>query len=157
MIVGTSQTSKLLWLLLLLSAPASAQRTDSTRVRILAGCWTTAVGKFTPATALRGWDSTLTNVPPGIRLDTLPGRGWDGEPRGWLLRTLPGDGGTRFRDGYFAPVGLDSVELDWTNGVVGLSIEGRETGDTISGIARAWTDYMAEERASITFRRTTCR
>ena len=96
----TFNNGVLLWLLL--PSPVAAQRVEMARVRKLAGCWATTVGKFSSVRATPITDIDLTNVPPRVRLDTIPGRGWHDEPRGWRLRAIPGAGGSRYRDGYFA-------------------------------------------------------
>ena len=137
------------------SSIASAQRVDATRARALRGCWATTVGTFRAATAI-GIDSGLTNVPPQLRLDTIPGRGWDGAPRGRLLRAIPGRSGSRYRDGYFRTTASDSVVLEWTNGFVGLSIRARVRADSMRGVATAWTDYMGEQAAPVTLHRIGC-
>jgi hypothetical protein len=144
-------------ILLLASGPLVAQRAERERVRHLAGCWATAVSTFTSASTTPMTDTGLTNVPPQVRLDTVPGRGWRGEPRQWLLRAIPGRSGTRYRDGYFAVVGSDSVIMVWSNGYIGLSALGRAIGDTIYGVATAATDYGAQMKASIVLRRVACR
>lgn len=144
-------------LLLLVPAPLVAQRSERERIRNLAGCWVTAVSTFTSASTTLMADTGLTNVPPQVRFDTVPGRGWRGEPHQWLLRAIPGRSGTRYRDGYFAVVRSDSVVMVWSTGYVGLSVLGRAIGDTIRGIATAATDYGAQMKASIVFRRIACR
>jgi len=155
MTVGTSIRA-VLWLFLALRpTPAAAQDGVVARVRRLAGCWATTVETFRSVTTTP-IDSGLTNVPPLLRLDTLPGRGWHNDTHDWLLRAIPGTSGSRYRDGYFKPTGKDSVELHWTNGFVGLSIRAKGAGDTLSGFASAWTDYMGEQRATIVLRRVAC-
>lgn len=152
-------TSALRWrtLLFLLAMPvwASAQRDSAARVRALAGCWTTEVETFRTVAATPV-DSILTNVPPMLRLDTLPGRSIYNEPFRWLLRAIPKASGSSYRDGYYAPFSVDSVALDWTNGFAGLSIRARESGGTMGGVATAWTDSFGEMRAPVTLRRVAC-
>lgn len=155
MTVGTSIRGALWLLLALRPTPAIAQGGEVARVHRLAGCWAATVGTFRSVTTIPV-DSGLTNVPPLLRLDTLPGQGWHNDTHDWLLTAMPGASGSRYRDGYFKPTGKDSVELHWTNGSVGLSIRAKDAGNTLSGFASAWTDYMGEQRATIVLRRAAC-
>jgi hypothetical protein len=132
-----------------------AQQSPAARHRTLAGCWTMAVGPFTAVTEMH-IDSGMTNVPERVRLDTLPGVGLYGEPRGSLLRAIPDERGSRYRDGFFTAVGADSSRLVWSNGFTWLTIDARVTSQTMRGVARAATDYGGEMRAQVTLSRIAC-
>ena len=132
-----------------------AQKPDSARARLLAGCWSITVGPF-KATTKTGIDSGMTNLPARVRLDTVPGVGLFGEPRDWLLRAIPDTHASRYGDGLFFPTGRDKVRLMWSNGFVALSIDATVKGDEMRGTATAGTDYGGEKQAAITLQRIIC-
>lgn len=135
---------------------ALAQQRDSSRVRSLLGCWATNVGTFI-AISKYGVDSGQTNVPPRVRFDSVPGRSITNRPLGRLLQAIPGLSGTRYRDGYWVIGEHGDIGLDWSNGFTGLGMSLRQTGDTLRGYAKVWTDYGGDQRAPITLHRIACR
>ena len=132
-----------------------AQSAEAARARALYGCWKTDVGAFKAITKV-GIDSGLTNVPPMVRLDTLPGRSFTNQLHGRLLTAMPGASGSRYREGYYELSGTNVVAMNWTNGFVGLGISLKQTSDSMRGTAQAWTDYLGAMEAPITLRRTAC-
>ena len=103
-----------------------------------------------------GVDPGQTILPRVIQLDTIPGKAWSGEPLGRLVRALPDSSGTQYRDGYYLFAGTDSLQVAWTNGVVGMNLMLQMDSLTLRGRASAWTDYMGKEQASVVLRRVAC-
>jgi hypothetical protein len=129
------------------------QRDEKARVESLAGCYATAVGKFSPRPT--GFSIERTRVPAQLQLEAH----WSTSQFGagnWRLHAIPRDARPYMSDGYFRPIGRDSVALDWSNGLVGLSIRVKERAKTFQGVVMAWTDDGEDFRAPITLRRITC-
>src|SRR5262249_24093582 len=91
-----------------------------------------------------------------IRLDTLPGTSWSGEPLGRLVRVVDRGNNTRYRDGYYLFSGTNGLSVDWTNGFVGMTLRLRLDKSVMRGRAEAWTDYMGREQASVVLHRAAC-
>jgi hypothetical protein len=134
---------------------AIAQQNDTDRALALLGCWATNVGVFKATQAL-GPDSALKNVPPIVRLDSLPGFSPINRKTGRLITAIPGRSRTSWREGYYTLGAGDVVAMTWTTGFVSLSFTLRQSGDAMSGEAKVRTDTQAEERAPITLRRIPC-
>jgi hypothetical protein len=134
---------------------SAAQQDERTKVQMVVGCWTVEPGRFsvigkTPV------DSGGTKLPALVRFDTVPGARWSGEPLGRLVHALPDDSGTRYRNGYYLFSATDSLDVEWTNGVVGMTLLLRVDSLVMHGRASAWTDYMGNEQAPIVLRRAAC-
>jgi hypothetical protein len=56
----------------------------------------------------------------------------------------------------WARIGPDSLELLWSSGYEGVFVMLREQGDSVSGNARAFTDYGSQAFAPVTGRRVPC-
>jgi hypothetical protein len=137
------------------SSAARAQQDEHAKVRAVVGCWTTEPGRFS-VVGKTGVDSGQTTLPSRIRFDTMPGKGWRGEPLGRLVRASAEGSTTRYRDGYYLFSGADSLRVEWTNGFVGMTLQLRLDKFVMRGRALAWTDYMGYEQASIVLRRGEC-
>ena len=76
--------------------------------------------------------------PPAILpLDTVPGRGRDGEASGWRIRTIAAGARQLHTDGYLLFRGADSLELGWTNfHTVGADVVLGVKGDTMAELQR---------------------
>ena len=98
----------------------------------------------------------MTNLPATVRFDSVPGRSWTHTPLGRLVRAIPGPSQSHYREGYYRLAGRDSVDVDWTNSVVGLNLKLKFEQDSMRGVASAWTDYSGEEHATVVLRRSTC-
>ena len=134
---------------------AGAQKSPLRSALQLVGCWQLEPGAFSVIAHLPA-DSGQTVLPTLVRFDTLPGRSWDNRPIGRRVRTLTDTTVTQYREGYYRLVAPDSVLVDWTNSVVGMSLELRVDGVAMRGRATAWTDYGGGQRARITLRPVSC-
>ena len=131
---------------------AHAQHAVPERVKEMYGCWSVETGPFTPGPSGRT-DPGQTVLPPLIALDSVRGNSWTGDAVGWRVHSYPGASGTRYRDGYYTISDTNRIEVNWTNGVVGITMLVRADSLVMRGTAEAWTDYMARERANVTLRR----
>lgn len=151
-----TRTRRVLFVLICCSPSiATAQSSDSSRVRALLGCWATKVGTF-KSMSKYGVDSGQTNLPPRVRFDSTPGRSITNQPLGWRLEAIPGLSGTSYRDGYYVMGEHNYIGLTWSNGFSGMGMSVKQTGDTLRGEARVWTDYGGNERAPVTLHRISC-
>ena len=151
-----ARTRRALFILICcVSTIAVAQHNDADRAQALVGCWATTVGTF-KAMSKYGVDSGQTNVPPRVRFDSAPGRSIANQPLGRLLRAIPGFSGTQYRDGYWVIGEHDDIGLTWSTGFTGLGMSVRQTGDTLRGYAKVWTDYGGDQRAPVTLHRIRC-
>jgi len=101
-------------------------------------------------------DPGQTVLPSLIQLDTSPGRQFTGETIGHRVHAFADKSGTIYRDGYYVLSGTDHLDVNWTNGVVGMTLQLRMDDAIMRGRASAWTDYRGEEQASIVLRRADC-
>ncbi len=131
-----------------------AQLIQKLKVRALQGCWKIDVGKF-KVSAKIPVDPGQTNLPEFIQFDTLPGRSIFGQPMDFLVVGLPRNNKTRYHDGVFK-VTADSVRVDWSNSVVGMTLRFPYDTRRMDGTAEAWTDYAGGERALIELQRSEC-
>jgi hypothetical protein len=137
------------------ASAAGAQHDERAKVQTVVGCWTVEPGPLS-VVGRSGVDPGQTTLPSLIQFDTVPGKSWTGEPLGRRVRALTGDNGTRYRDGYYLFSDVDSLRVEWTNSVVGMSLLLRVESLVMHGRASAWTDYMGTEEASLVMRRTAC-
>lgn len=133
-----------------------AQQDRRVTLRSVIGCWSVTPGHFS-IVEKDGADPGQTLLPSVLEFDTVPGKSWMGAPLGRRVRAVVANNGTRYRDGYYLLAGADSLRVDWTNSVVGMTLDVRLGGSVMRGRATAWTDYMGEERASVVLRRVPCR
>jgi len=133
----------------------AAQQDGRAKAKMLLGCWKVEPGRFA-VIGTTGVDPGGTVLPSLVQFDTLPGKRWSGEPVGRLVRALAPDNRTRYRDGYYLFSGADSLQVDWTNGFVGMTLLLRLDSVVMHGVASAWTDYMCNEQATIVLRRAAC-
>ena len=134
---------------------SAAQQNDQVNARRVAGCWRMEAGPFSTVGA-RASDPGQTMLPSVIRLEMVPGKSWTGEPLGRRVYALADPSGSRYREGYYRFGGRDSLHVEWTNGVVGMTLTLRVDTLVMRGRASAWTDYGGEERAPILLRRVSC-
>jgi hypothetical protein len=134
----------------------AAQQGRHAKAQMIVGCWKVEPGKFSVVGRI-GVDPGQTKLlAPLVQFDTVPGKSWSGEPLGRLVRGLAGGSGTRYRDGYYLLSGADSLRVDWTNGLTGMTLLLRIDNLVMHGRASAWTDYMGSEEASVVLRRAAC-
>src|SRR5262249_24109906 len=87
---------------------ASAQQDERAKIHLMIGCWTLEPGPFS-VVGKTGVDPGQTASPSRIRLDTLPGTSWSGEPLGRLVRVVDRGNNTRYRDGYYLFSGTNGL------------------------------------------------
>ncbi len=118
-------------------------------------CYSLRLGEWT---APAGQKVTVTHAPPGlVQLDTVPVRGTSDRVARSLTPAIPvlnaeGRGITPS----WARLASDSLELMWSSGYEGVVVTLAETGDSVSGTARTFTDYGAQAFAPTTGRRAVC-
>jgi len=118
-------------------------------------CFELQVGAWTPRP---GQQLDVTHAPPAVvQLDTLEAVGAGGPGRRRLSPNAP----TLSRAGRGIPpswtrLASDSLELLWSSGYDGVFVTLAERGDSVSGRARAFTDYGSEASARVTGRRSAC-
>ncbi len=96
-------------------------------------------------------------LPTVIRMDTLPGTSWSGDPIGRRVRAVADGRRPRYDIGYDRFVAPDRVQIDWSaSGNTGMTLDLRFDRSTLRGIATAWTDYGGAERSLITLSRVPC-
>lgn len=146
------------WLLVggaLLGAPAlAAQGSVPPQMRAVAGCWTVAVGAYSPALDFRAdWAA----LPPLILVDTVPGLNSFDQPSGWRIGTPSGPGAAAGGGGALHVAGADSVVINWGHsGSGGVRLELRTSRDSMHGVADAWTDAVTSSKAPVRLMRTAC-
>jgi hypothetical protein len=143
------------WRSLAISGLANASQDGQAQAQTVVGCWKVEPGKFS-VVGKNGADRGQTILPLVVQFDTLPGKSLSGEPFGRLVRGLGADNGTRYRDGYYALSGTDSLRVDWTTGFIGMTLVLRLDNAVMHGRASAWTDYMGNEQAPVVLRRAVC-
>jgi len=152
------RTLRVLLALIICCAAASespAQQSEYTRAKRLAGCWSVEPGPFSTVGRV-GTDAGQTVLPAVIQLDTVPGTSWNGDLIGRRIRSFADGRATRYRNGYYLFAGTDSLRVEWTNGVVGMTLQLQVDNVVMRGRASAWTDYMGNEQATIVLRRVRC-
>jgi hypothetical protein len=98
------------------------------------------------------------HAPPSVvRLDTLKALGTLDTVRRQLSPNIPAlSAGGRGISPSWGRVASDSLQLLWSSGYEGVFVTVAERGDSVSGTARAFTDYGSEATAPVTGRRTPC-
>jgi hypothetical protein len=134
---------------------AGAQQSPARPVTPPTGCWQLKPGPFSIIRRFPA-EPGQTVLPLVISFDTTPGRSWDNRPIGRRVRTLSDTIATQYHEGYYRIVAPDSVLVDWSDSVVGMTLELRLDSIAMRGRATAWTDYGGGQRATITLRRVTC-
>ncbi len=122
----------------------------------LVGCWKLAPSRFAVVDKPPA-DSAQTVLPTVIRMDTLPGTSWNGDPIGRRVREVANGSRPYYDIGYYRFFAPDRVQIDWSaSGDIGMTLDLRFDRSTLRGSATAWTDYGGEERSSITLSRVAC-
>lgn len=117
-------------------------------------CYTLSTGEWSPPP---GQKVDVTHVPPPtIRLDTSRVEGAIDRVRHRLTPAISALGVS----GPIAPswvrIAPDSLELLWSSGYEGVFVWLHERADSVSGRARAFTDYGAEAFAPVAGKRIAC-
>jgi len=124
--------------------------------RFILGCWNLEHERFS-VTGDTTVDPGQTTLPTRLQFDTVPGKSWDGRPLGQRVRPVGADSAsTNYREGYYLLTGGTKIQVDWTNGFTGLTLELRGDSASLHGKASAWTDYIGQETAIVYLRRTVC-
>jgi hypothetical protein len=118
-------------------------------------CYALRLGEWTPRA---GQTLLVSHAPPSVvRLDTVRVGGAAGEARHRLTPHIPALGP---HSGPIVPswtrLATDSLQFLWSNGYEGVFVTLAEQGDSVSGRARAFTDFGAESFAPVTGSRTVC-
>lgn len=117
--------------------PANAAAQEREPTDAAAGCYHIELGPWAPE--LQPVDAPY-QIPPGrFRLHTRLGEA-DYERGKRIVRPVIDRGPGRTAAAYWERIGQDSIQVAWTNGFVGAWLRLRVAGDSLSGIARAFTD-----------------
>jgi len=141
--------------LVFFSARGLAQTGQSSKAHTLRGCWRLEAGTFRLTDSIRV-DSGQTTLPRFIQFDTVPGRSFNDRPMGQLVRGVPPSAPSLYGDGYFTFPHPDTVRVEWTSGITGMTLTFPFNAVVMRGCADAWTDYEGAEWAPITIRRSVC-
>lgn len=155
-------------LLLLIAAPrcqcqgskpsANVKGPDAKEIASFAGCYELKMGRWWPW----GFGEDNEYVEPPDRIQLLTERGTRGFEEGELLiRTVPRgpEPGPRDRSSSFWQIRSGKrVELEWTDGFVGVTLKLKKRGDGLSGWAHPHFDvwHFIPRIAHSTARRTDC-
>lgn len=119
------------------------------------GCYELKLGRWWPWGF--GEDSIFATPPNRIKL--LPERGTVGfEQNGFLIREItPGKGEKPWRGSYWLVKSADQLELIWTTGFSGVTLELNKQGNDLHGRAHPFGDFPRLSRvARATARRIAC-
>jgi hypothetical protein len=139
------------------STPETPQRTQTT-VGSFAGCYELKVGRWRPWGF--GSDDTLFTPPRRVKLLTEPGiKGF--EQNCLLLRALPDPSATRTGRGgpsYWNVRSPNQIDLTWTDGFTGITINLAGTGNELHGWVHPHSDAptFIHHTARVTARRVDC-
>lgn len=122
------------------------------------GCYELKLGRWWPW----GFGEENAYVTPPRRVRLLPERGTEGfEKYGFIIRGPPrqkGEAPGRGGPSYWELVSHDRINLIWTDGFTGLTLELQKYGDNLRGRARPHFDapHFIPRTASVTGRRIAC-
>ena len=124
--------------------------------RFIVGCWKVEHERFSVSGKI-SVDPGQTTLPTRLQFDTVPGRSLYGTSLGHRVRAVGTDSAsTEYREGYYRLTGRSKVQVDWTNGFTGMTLNVRGDSVSLHGKASAWTDYGGHENATIRLQRTSC-
>lgn len=122
------------------------------------GCYELKLSRWWPW----GFGEENAYVTPPSRIKLLPERGTNGfEKYGFLIRTLPrqkGEAPGRGGPSYWQVESNNRINLIWTDGFTGVTLELQKDGDELRGWAHPHFDapHWIPRTASVTARRITC-
>ena len=123
------------------SSEANAQTQSASLNASFAGCYELKLGRWWPWSF--GEDNEFVTPPTKIQLLPVPGTvGF--EQNGFVIRRIPPDEGSTFgrrRSSYWQVRSGTHVDLIWTNGLSGVTVNLRKHGDKLRGWAHPHFDF----------------
>lgn len=140
------------------SNPQNAAKKEAQLVRpeAIQGCYELTMSVWRPDLNL-GEDEEFITPPHRIQLFAERGtEGWEKE--GYLVRPAPGARASIHRGSYWLPKGKRSIEIVWTTGLSGLTMELKVDGDVLRGKAKSHWDFARKQQtADVVARKVECK
>jgi hypothetical protein len=122
----------------------------------VAGCYTLTLSTWRPNMNLGG-DEIFATPPPVIQMFTARGKqGFESD--GFIVRPMRGTPASIHRSSYWEPLGPDSIEIIWTTGFSGLTMNLIKQSDGFRGTAKTFWDFgRAEQTSDVAARKIRCK
>lgn len=135
----------------------SAKTQSNSQTAPFAGCYDLKLGRWWP------WgfgEDTIFVTPPG-RIKLLPEHGTEGfEQYGFVIREMtPGKGAAPYRRrySYWEVKATDQIDMTWTTGFSGVTLELKKQGNNLRGWAHPFWDFPRLSRvARVTAQQIAC-
>jgi hypothetical protein len=135
---------------------AQEKQSKSVEPKTIQGCYELGPLEWKPDLELDKDEAVF--ITPPRRIELLAERGTQGkEKNGYLVRPAPGFPKSIHRASYWQPTGVKTIEVVFTTGTSGLSMELELEGDSLRGIARTHWDFRRKvQTAHINAHRIEC-
>lgn len=110
------------------------------------GCYRLGILNWRPDLKL-GEDEVF--ITPPLRIQLLTERGSNGlEKNGYLVRPAPGTPPSVHRASYWRPTGPNAIEVVFTTGTSGLSMQLKLEGEALTGKAKTHWDFLRRHQTA---------
>jgi hypothetical protein len=136
--------------------PGPKQDSQFVKPETIQGCYDLTLSPWRPDMKL-GEDEEFITPPPRIQLFAKRGtEGW--ETKGYVVRPAPGIKPSIHRGAYWLPKGPKSIEIVWTTGFSGLSMELKTSdAEVLRGKASTFWDFgRRKQTADVVAHRVEC-
>jgi hypothetical protein len=139
-------------------APGEQNSTDKEsrtgKPETVEGCYD--IGELAWRPDFNGEDKVFITPPRRIQISSERGsKGF--ETNGYLVRPAPGIPPSVHRFSYWTPKGRNAIEIVWTTGLSGLTMELKLEGKTLRGKAKSFWDFARKhETAKVIANKVSC-